>query len=326
MTSTSNGPSRPFQRRHGLEPDGVVGAATASALERARARAPETGPGQPRALALDHPGPRREVHPRQRRRFPARRSYESGREVLSMAAVVGTAYRQTPDFSGKMSYFEINPTWTVPPKLAREDILPKVRERPRPTSGKGLPRVPRTGAGARPEIDGEAVDWSAVDGGAPVLSSSARTPARRTPLGRIKFMFPNKFDVYLHDTPERWLFGRAARDLELGLHPASNGPSIWRLTSCGDDPAWTMERIARNDRGTGATRVVVLREPLNVHILYWTAWLDEDGRVQFRQRHLPQGRGPRPGVAEKASASAEVGPVTRSGRGRRRRGRSPSAA
>jgi murein L,D-transpeptidase YcbB/YkuD len=204
---------------------------------------------------------------------------EAGREILSMPAIVGTAYRRTPDFSGRLSYIEINPAWNVPPKLAREDILPKVRKNPGYLKEKGI-RVFSDWTEGAPEIDSAEVDWSQVKEDS--LSYKFRQdPGPQNALGQIKFVFPNKFDVYLHDTPERGLFSRAVRDFSSGCirveRPVDLAEYVLR-----DDPDWGREKIlAAMD--VQETRIVSLRNPLGVHLLYWTAWLSDDGRVQFRK-------------------------------------------
>jgi murein L,D-transpeptidase YcbB/YkuD len=94
-------------------------------------------------------------------------------------------------------------------------------------------------------------------------------------------MFPNKFDVYLHDTPERGLFKRAVRDLSSGCirveRPMELAEYVLR-----DDPDWTRDKLLAVMED-GETRVIKLRNSLGVHLLYWTAWLADDGRVQFRK-------------------------------------------
>jgi L,D-transpeptidase YcbB len=271
------GSVRAFQRRHGLEPDGVVGAATAAALEvpaSVRLRQVRANLERWRWITPDLGESFLLVNVADFRL----RVVESGREVLSMPVVVGSAYRRTPDFSGKLSYLEINPTWTVPPKLVREDILPKVRKDPGYLRKKGF-RVFRGWSEEAEEVDVDAVDWSAVDG--ETLSFRFRQdPGPQNSLGRIKFMFPNKFDVYLHDTPERWLFGRAERDRSSGCIRVER-PVDLAAYLLGADPAWTRDKILETIE-SGETRVVHLRRPLNVHLLYWTAWLDSEGRIQFR--------------------------------------------
>ena len=198
---------------------------------------------------------------------------------MSMPAVVGRAYRQTPDFSGRMTSITVNPAWHVPPRLAREDILPKARKDQTYLTKKGFRIFENWSEGAR-EIDPAAVDWAAVSEKG--LSYKFRQdPGPHNSLGRLMFLFPNKFDVYIHDTPERQLFSRAARDLSSGCIRVQRPLDLAAYALC-DDPVWTKEKIEEAIAG-GETKVIRMRNPLGVHILYWTTWLGEDGRTQFRQ-------------------------------------------
>jgi len=267
-----------FQHRYGLEPDGAVGAATAAALNvPASARVAQVRANLERWRWITQDlGERYILINVADFRVGV---VEGSREVLSMPAIVGRDYRRTPEFSGKLSYIEINPAWTVPPKLAREDILPKVRKDPFYLANKGI-RVFTDWSRGAPEIDPDEVDWSKVKG--ETMSFKFRQdPGPENALGRIKFMFPNKFDVYLHDTPERWLFARAVRDFSSGCirvaKPIELAEYVLR-----DDPEWGGERI-REALDEGKTRVVPLRNPIGVHLLYWTAWRSQDGRVEFRE-------------------------------------------
>jgi murein L,D-transpeptidase YcbB/YkuD len=267
-----------FQRRNGLEPDGAVGAETAAALdvpaverlkqiranlERWRWVTPDLGA---RYVLINVADFRVGV-------------YEEGRLVLSMPAIVGRAYRRTPDFSGKISAITINPSWTVPPKLAREDILPKLKKDPTYLKTKSIRVFDGWGEEAR-ELDGGSIDWTRIS--PETLSFKFRQdPGPQNALGRIMFMFPNKFDVYMHDTPERDLFDRAARSYSSGCiriaRPVDLAAYILR-----DDPDWTREKIVAA-MDAPETQVIRIRNPLGVHVLYWTAWLGSDERVQFRQ-------------------------------------------
>ncbi len=266
-----------FQRRHGLQPDGIVGPATEAALnvpaevrltqilanlERWRWITQDLGE---KYILINVADFRVGV-------------FEGAREVLSMPAIVGSAYRRTPEFSGKMTYIEINPTWTVPPKLVREDILPKARKDPGYLKERGI-RVFRGWSEEAPEIDAEAVDWSQVEAEAEAFKFR-QDPGPRNSLGRIKFMFPNKFDVYLHDTPDRGLFARAERDLSSGCIRLEQPLELAEYILRGD-PVWSREKILAALADT-TTRVISLRNPIGVHLLYWTAWLTDDERVQFR--------------------------------------------
>jgi murein L,D-transpeptidase YcbB/YkuD len=289
-----------FQIRHGLDPDGVAGAGTATALnvsaaerlaqiranlERWRWITQELGE---RYVLVNTADFRVDV-------------VEAGREVLTMPAIVGTAYRRTPDFSGKMSYIEINPAWTVPPKLVREDILPKVREDPAYLSRKGFRVFEGWAEGAR-EIDIAAVDWAQVDGES-LPYKFRQDPGPLNSLGRIKFMFPNKFDVYLHDTPDKGLFKRAVRPLSSGCIRIERPVDLAEYVLRGD-PAWTRENILAAIESE-KTYVINLPEPLGVHLLYWTAWLGADGRVQFRQDIYLRDEALRRALEERASAVGE---------------------
>ena len=228
-----------FQRRHGLEPDGAVGAATAAALNvPASRRAAQIRANLERWRWITQDlGERYILINVADFRVSV---VEGGREVLSMPAIVGRDYRRTPEFSGKLSYLEINPAWTVPPKLAREDILPKIRKDPGYLTEKGI-RVFRSWSAGAPEIDPDEIDWSKVKG--ETMSFKFRQdPGPENALGFIKFIFPNKFDVYLHDTPERGLFSRAARNLSSGCirieRPVDLAEYVLR-----DDPEWSREKI-----------------------------------------------------------------------------------
>jgi len=272
------GAVKSFQLRHGLEPDGVVGAETSSAigvpaaerlkqiranLERWRWITQDLGDRYVLVNVADF----RVV------------IFEAGRLVMSMPAIVGRAYRQTPDFSGRMSAITLNPAWNVPPKLAREDLLPKLKKDPSYLQAKGFRVFENWSEGAR-EIDGAAVNWAGIDE-ANLSYKFRQDPGPQNALGRIMFLFPNKFDVYMHDTPERWLFSRTVRDFSSGCiriaRPLDLAAYVLR-----DDPAWTREKI-EEAIASGETQVIPLRTPLGVHVLYWTTWLGDDGRVQFRQ-------------------------------------------
>ncbi len=267
-----------FQRRHGLEPDGVVGTQTAAALnvpagsrliqiranlERWRWITQDLGQEYILINVADF-------------RLGV---VEGDREIMSMAAIVGRSYRRTPDFSGKLAYIEVNPTWTVPPKLAREDILPKIQRDPGYLTEKGIRVFENWTDGAR-EIDPGDIDWSQVKPDR-LPYKFRQDPGPQNALGRIKFVFPNKFDVYLHDTPEHELFTRAVRNFSSGCirieRPVDLAEYVLR-----ENPEWNRERILAAMEGP-ETRIIRLRNSLSVHVLYWTAWLADDGRVHFRE-------------------------------------------
>lgn len=268
---------RALQRRLGLDPDGVVGAKTAAALntplaeridqlranlERWRWLPQELGE---RYLLLNIAD------------FELR-LVEAGRVVLQMRAVVGRTYRRTPVLSDRLTYLVLNPTWNVPPQLARLDILPHARQDPTYLSRLGF-RVYRSWEAGAEEVDPATVDWSAVPA-APLPFVFRQRPGPSNSLGRIKFMFPNPFNVYLHDTPERRLFGETRRAYSSGCirieKPVELAEYLLR-----DDPAWSPAKL-RAALDAGVERTVPLARPIPIHLLYWTAWVDDDGALQLR--------------------------------------------
>ena len=269
---------RAFQRRHGLEPDGVVGPQTAAALEvpaEKRLTQIRANLERWRWITQDLGQKYILINVADFRLGVV----EGDREVISMPAIVGRSYRRTPDFSARLSYIVFNPSWTVPPKLAREDILPKIKQDPGYLVEKGIRVFENWTEGAK-EINPEEIDWSQVKPDR-LPYKFRQDPGPKNALGRITFMFPNKFDVYMHDTPERELFSRAVRSFSSGCirieRPVDLAEYVLR-----EDPEWNRERILASIESP-ETRVVRLRNSLPVHLLYWTAWLADDGRVQFRE-------------------------------------------
>jgi len=204
---------------------------------------------------------------------------EGESEIMSLLAVVGTSYRRTPDFSGRMTYLEVNPSWNIPPRLAREDILPKVKKNPGYLQEKGIQVFGDWTADAA-EIDSDSIDWSRVDAESLAYKFRQR-PGPLNALGQIKFVFPNKFDVYLHDTPAKELFKKAVRNFSSGCIRVER-PMELAAYLLKDDPEWDETKL-REAIQTGETRTIPLKHPINVHLLYWTAWMDGEGRIHFRE-------------------------------------------
>jgi murein L,D-transpeptidase YcbB/YkuD len=196
-----------------------------------------------------------------------------------MRVVVGKPVRRTPVFSDEMTYIEFNPTWTVPKTIAVEDLLPKIRRNPGMLEAQGI-RVLARGTDGAYAVDPAHVDWNAVGSGAfPFRLRQA--PGPKNPLGRVKFMFPNDFSVYLHDTPKRELFARAQRAFSSGCIRVEKPVELAELLLQGT-PGWDRQRIDAVIE-QGKTRTVTLASPVPVHLVYLTAWQDSDGKLQFRE-------------------------------------------
>ncbi len=197
---------------------------------------------------------------------------ENGRETFKMRVIVGKEQSQTPVFSDRMTYLELNPYWNVPTSILRDEIVPGLARDPGYLAERNMEVVTADGSPA-------GGDWSGLGAG-----SSLRVRQRPGPqnsLGRIKFMFPNEHDIYLHDTPADQLFDRAERDFSHGCirveHPVELAAFLLRA-----DPKWSREAIIAA-LATQETRRIDLPKPLPVHLQYWTAWVEEDGTLNFRE-------------------------------------------
>ncbi|MGI9333150.1 MAG: L,D-transpeptidase family protein [Gammaproteobacteria bacterium] len=188
---------------------------------------------------------------------------------------VGRPYRKTPVFKSKIEYMVVNPTWTVPPTILRKDVLPAVREDPEYLRRKNIGVFSRSGE----PIDPGTVDWSQyASGGFPYRLRQAA--GRGNALGRVKFIFPNDYAVYLHETPSQHLFDRASRAFSSGCirvqEPMGLAERLLR-----NSPSWSMARF-ETAIASGKTRTVMLDEPVTVMLMYWTVSVPEEGVVEFK--------------------------------------------
>jgi len=243
---------RRFQERHGLEPDGVAGASTLAELNQKPAdhiRQIEVNLERWRWLPHDL-GQRYVLVNIAGFRLDA---VEDGRTVLSMRVIVGKPYTRTPMFSSTMKSVLLNPSWHVPQKIAVKEIFPKARKDP-----SYLKRE----------------DYEVLSG-----NRLRQRPGPHNALGRLKFVFPNRFDVYLHDTPAPSLFSRAVRTFSHGCIRIEKpfDLAVWVLR---DDPRWTPDAI-RAAIDEGKERSVPLPHPVSVHVAYWTAWVDDGGTLHL---------------------------------------------
>jgi len=268
---------RRFQGRHGLRQDGIVGKNTLRMLNisfKQRSRQIELNLERWRWISHDL-GTRYVVVNIAGFTLQV---VESGVVRMEMRVVVGKPFRRTPVFSGSMTYLVINPYWNVPRTLAINDILPHLKKDPTYLQEQGL-RVFADWSKETPEIDGRSVHWDLL--GPDTFPFRLRQdPGPKNALGRIKFMFPNKFSVYLHDTPSRTLFQETTRNFSSGCIRVEKPVSL-AVYLLRDEKQWTEKRI-RETIHSGKTVAIPLRRAVPVHLQYWTAWVDELGRLHFR--------------------------------------------
>lgn len=267
-----------FQKRHGLDPDGVVGRATRAALNvSVESRIAQIMLNMERWRWMpDDLGERHVLV-----NIPAfsLQGIENGRIRTEMRVVVGKEYRRTPVFSDRISYLELNPFWYVPPKIAANDVLPKILADPTYVTSAGFSVLDGWGANAQ-TLDPAAIEWSVLGPGK-FPYKLRQNPGPQNALGRVKFMFPNKHDVYLHDSPARELFGRTLRTFSSGCIRVER-PLDLAAFILDDQAGWRRADIEQAITGKD-TRIVRLDTPVPVHLTYFTAWSSEDGTVNFRQ-------------------------------------------
>jgi murein L,D-transpeptidase YcbB/YkuD len=198
---------------------------------------------------------------------------ERDQPVLSMRVIVGDPEHQTPLFSDAMTYVVFSPYWNIPPTILREETLPRVARDPDFLRRNNI-EVIGTG-GEEGDIDPRSIDWSDES-----ITSSLRfrqRPGDDNALGLVKFIFPNHFSVYLHDTPNDRLFSKTRRCLSHGCvrieDPVAMAKYVMR-----DQPEWTETRI-RAAMQAGHEQTAKLKTPIPVHIGYWTAWVEPDGKT-----------------------------------------------
>jgi murein L,D-transpeptidase YcbB/YkuD len=260
-----------FQRRHGLADDGVVGPSVVSELNvpvDARIRQIELNMERWRWLPRDLGDPHILVN------IPEMRLdvREHGSVPLSMRVVVGKEDTPTPIFNHRMTYVVFAPYWNVPDDIAQKETLPAVMKDPAFLERSNMEVV---------DTAGNPVDARSIDLDMPEKYRFRQRPGTSNSLGLVKFMFPNQFNVYLHDTPADSLFARASRSLSHGCvrleEPEKLAAYVLR-----DQPDWTSDRISEAMHAD-TEEVVKLKRPIPVYLGYWTARVGSDGEVEFRQ-------------------------------------------
>ena len=267
-----------FQERHGLDADGVVGASTSLALNvpvEARIRQIKLNMERWRWLP-------RELGDRYILVNIANFALdviEHGQSALTMRVVVGKPARRTPFLSATMAHLVLSPHWYVPPTIAIQDKLPLIRRDPGYAARQNL-GIFREGAAGATRVDPMSINWSSVSA-RHFPFKLRQDPGPRNALGRVKFMFPNPYHVYLHDTPSRELFAEAERAFSSGCIRLEKPIELAEYL-LKDDPRWTRQRMLTIiEKRT--EQIVSLPTPLPVYLLYWTAWVSEGEILHFRK-------------------------------------------
>ncbi len=264
---------RDFQRLSGAKPDGIVGRGTLAVLnEGAGDSLDDIIANMERWRWLPH-----QVAPTyvivNIPEFMVR-IVVNEQTIHETRVVVGKPENQTPIMSEQMQYAVFNPSWNVPPGIIKNEMLPKLQADPYALDRQGIDVV-RNGR----IIDPGTVDWSRGSQG----YSFRQAPGERNALGRMKFMFPNKHAVYLHDTPSRALFARDRRAFSHGCvrvhEPLKFAEALFSVGLPGD--GWSQQRI--NSLIGGNEKYLNLKQRFPVHLVYFTTYVDGRGELISRE-------------------------------------------
>ncbi len=261
-----------FQARHGLDVDALVGPATLRALNVSieqridqirvnldRARSFFDGQGNDFIL-VNIAG------------FSAT-VVRDGQTVWTTSVIVGDTENKTPIFRSTLKYVVFNPTWTVPRRIASEEMLPKIKQDPGFFDTGDYQLLDGGGNIVEPS----SVDWSAVHVGN-FRYTLVQQPGCSNELGQIKFGFPNEYSVFMHDTPAKWLFTETKRTFSHGCIRVNKPLDLAGVLLSQD--GWTRERIDSLIESE-ETKTVFLSEPLPILVVYWTAEVDDLGVIHF---------------------------------------------
>ena len=266
---------RRFQQRHGLQVSGSVDSATVAALNvSVQQRIAQLEVNLERWRWLPHTLGSRYILVRIAD-FELD-VVEDEKIEMTMRVIVGKPYTRTPVFSSALTRLVFNPYWRIPRSIAAEEIVPLAERDPDYLERNGIHALPVFGP--RAMTDPTEIDLDAVRKGTSML---VQNPGYRNPLGRVKFVLPNPYNIYLHDTPAGELFGRRSRDFSHGCIRLERSADLasYLLKDRGDWPRSEIERVL----DSGENVQVHLSKSVPVFLLYWTAWVDDEGRPQFRE-------------------------------------------
>lgn len=262
---------RSFQKLRGLKTDGIVGGLTRATLNTStddialkvslnlqRWRAAPKNFSESHIL-VNTAAYKMELH-------------DNGEKALEMDVIVGKRDRQTPSFTETMTSLVLNPNWNIPSRITEEEILPKLRDDPDYAKQRSI----------RALIGNKHIPWSEIEyeefWADEFPYRLQQTAGRSNALGRYKFLFPNKYLVYLHDTPFKKLFSKHNRAYSHGCVRLAQPQKLanYLLAKNGWSEAKVRKTVKRGKR-----RMIALEEPLQVYLMYLTSWVNDDGKLEL---------------------------------------------
>ena len=191
--------------------------------------------------------------------------------------MTGTIEHQTPIFSERLKYLEFNPTWTVPRSIIARSLFPKFSANPQYVIDNDYILYDHKGRA----VDPLTIKWSAYSGKS-FPYRVVQQPGDLNALGRVKFIFPNRYAIYLHDTPSRALFSRSARAFSSGCVRVKN-PLEFAEVLLNDSDTWSLAQVEALVESREPQRRVFLDRDVDVMLMYWTTSPTRGGRLQFHR-------------------------------------------
>jgi murein L,D-transpeptidase YcbB/YkuD len=267
-----------FQKRNGLKADAVVGPATVKILNQSiNERITKIRLNLDRIKWLKKRDAKRHVIIN----IPDFRLYfeEDGKLIQTMRVITGKPNHPTPIFSDTVEYIVLNPYWNIPKSIIQKEMIPKLMRNPNAMARQGIEIHAGWGKDAE-KISGGSVNWAQWRYSKTMPFRFAQVPGTKNALGKVKFLFPNKFSVYMHDTPTKHLFKRNKRAFSHGCIRLQKPRELMRTFSTFNDNLDfdDAQKILKGKKKT----YVNLKEKVPIDVVYLTAWIDYDGKLQFR--------------------------------------------
>jgi murein L,D-transpeptidase YcbB/YkuD len=267
-----------FQKRNGLVSQGVIGKNTVKSLNRTVDDRIATIKINLDRIKWLH---KRPDHRHIIINIPDFRLYyeENGELKMTMKVIVGKRKNPTPIFSNRVKSVVLNPYWNVPKSIIQKEMIPKLLRNPHAMAGQGIDIYTGWGSDAK-KVSGGSVNWAQYRYSKTVPFRFAQRPGNRNALGRIKFLFPNQFHVYMHDTPTKHLFKRHKRSYSHGCIRLEK-PRLMMETIASFNPSLELNKankILKSKKNTYFS----LENTVPIDVVYLTAWIGYDGQLQFR--------------------------------------------
>ncbi len=269
-----------FQRRYGLEADGVIGPQTIAAMNIPAKHLV----GQ---IMVNMTRWRWQAHDLGEKYVLVNvagynlKAVEHDTIVLDLPVIVGQLENQTPIFSDRIQYLDFNPYWNITQSIASKEELPHLQKNSRYLVDRKV-RLFSSWDPDAVEIDSTRVNWKSISSAQMSRYKLRQDPGPLNALGQVKFVFPNRYAIYMHDTPKRDLFSQSKRNFSHGCIRVSDPLALAAFALEGEKAGWTIDKL-KGAIDTGRRKVVQLTVPLSVHLTYQTTWVDKDGTIHFNR-------------------------------------------